>query len=120
MRYRGIVIACLAILLATTLLTTACSHPSKEFTATVTDVEINSKDGLLLPALTVTVYFDNGEVIPFSSDSASGVFQIGKTYLVRCRQTYLNGKWHLDYLLEYDMQKELRKTIASENHREKS
>lgn len=100
MRYKGIIIICLVIFLVATLLTISCSSASKEFEATVTDVKVGSDDGIILSSLTIVVYFDNGEVIPFNGEGASGKFVIGKTYLVRCRQTYLSGEWSLDYLEE--------------------
>ena len=91
-KYSLLVIVCLLALLS---LVASCSCPSKEFTATVTDIAVSTSDGLILSSAIITCHFDNGEVLPFSS-KAGGKLQVGERYLVKCGQTYINGQWTLD------------------------
>ena len=91
-----IVLVCLLVTLLV-LPTISCSVPSKEFEATVTDIRVSPVGGIVLSSTVIAVYFDNGEVIPFSSDSKRVTeLRIGGTYLIKARQTYVSGWWTLD------------------------
>ena len=86
----GLTLLLLMIILA------GCATSHLEFEATVTDIEVPVGGH---GKASVTVYFDDGQVLPFNIKDINR-FTKGQKYFIKCHLAPMDDNWTIDLLEE--------------------